>query len=200
MPDLRPVASGGGGGGGVETGDGPRSGTGSRDDLARDLAPPWPARLPASTGRPPGRGPAPGSVGGAPAEVFARGLAPPGRGPRSSIEPGTPGPLVIHRSGFARPPGPERTLALADGFGQDRQQSRWLPSGTEERCLTREFFGCRHDPSLRATPSFRDRGAVALRTGPGTPECRRKNGGGGGWQIRTKPPPTHIWPFASWVV
>ncbi len=102
-----------------------------------------------------------------PAEVFARGLAPPGRGPWSPVEPGTPGPSVIHRSGFARPPGPERALALADGFGQDRQPSRWLPSGTEKRRSTREFLGRRRDLSLWATPSFRDRGAVALRTGPG---------------------------------
>ncbi len=87
-----------------------------------------------------------------PAEVFARGLAPPGRGPRSSIEPGTPGPLVIHRSGFARPPGPERALALADGFGQDRRQSRWLPSVAEKKRSQREFLGRRRDPSLRATP------------------------------------------------
>ncbi len=108
-----------------------------------------------------------------PAEVSARGLAPPGRGPWSPVDPGTPGPSVIHRSGFARPPGPERTLALADGFGQDRQPSRWLPSVAEKKRSKREFLGRRRDPCLRATPSFRGRGAVALRTGPG-------GGGGGG--------------------
>ncbi len=50
----------------VETGDGPRSGAGSRNDLARDLALPWATRLPAPTGRRQGYGPSPGSVGGAP--------------------------------------------------------------------------------------------------------------------------------------
>ncbi len=67
MPDPRPVTSGV-----VETGDGPRPGAGSRDDLTRDLvrdlAQPWPTRRPAPTGRPQGRGSAPGSVGGAPEE------------------------------------------------------------------------------------------------------------------------------------
>ncbi len=100
-----------------------------------------------------------------PAAVFARGLAPPGRGRRSPDRP--PGTPVTRRSGLARPHGAGFALALADGFGQDRQPSRWLPSEAEKKRSTREFFGRRRDPSLRATPSFRDRGAVALRTGPG---------------------------------
>ncbi len=102
-----------------------------------------------------------------PAAVFARVLAPPGRGPRSPVNPGTPGPPVIHRSGCTRPPGSELALALADGFGQDLQPSRLVSSETEKGRSQREFLGRRRDPSLRATPSFRDRGAVALRTAPG---------------------------------
>ncbi len=96
-----------------------------------------------------------------------RGGRPAGRGPRPPLDPGTPGPSVIHRSGFARPPGPELALAWADGFGQDCRPSRWLPSEAEKKRSMRDFFGRRRDPSLRATPSFRNRGAVALRTGPG---------------------------------
>ncbi len=73
----------------------------------------------------------------------------------------------MHRSGFTRPPGPELALALVNGFCQYRLESRWLPSGAEKKRSQRGFCGRRRDPSLRATPSFRDRGAVALRTGPG---------------------------------
>ncbi len=77
--------------------------------------------------------------------------------------PGTP---VTRRSGLVRPHGAGFALALVNGFGQDRQPSRWLPSEAEKKRSQREFLGRRRDPSLRATPSFRDRGAVALRTGP----------------------------------
>ncbi len=55
------------------------------------------------------------------------------------------GPLVIHRSGFARPPGPEFALAWVNGFGQDRRQSRLVPSGAEKQRSKREFFGRRRD-------------------------------------------------------
>ncbi len=90
---------------------------------------------------------------------------PPGRGRRSLYR--LPGSPVTRRSGLARPHGADFALALADDFGQDRQPSRWLPSEAEKKCSTREFLGRRRDLSLRATPSFRDRGAVALRTGLG---------------------------------
>ena len=91
-----------------------------------------------------------------PAAVFARGLAPPGRGRRSPDRP--PGSPVTHRSGLARPYGAGFVLALADDFGQDRRPSRWLPSEAEKQRSQRGFLGRRRDPSLRATPSFRDRG------------------------------------------
>ncbi len=100
-----------------------------------------------------------------PAEVFARGLAPPGRGRRSPDRP--PGTPVTHRSGLARPHGAGFALALADDFCQDRRPSRWLLSEAEKKRSQRGFLGRRRDPSLRATPSFRDRGAVALRSGSG---------------------------------
>ncbi len=82
------------------------------------------------------------------------------------VAPGRTG-ADVPEDGLARPPGPELALALADGFCQDRQKSRWLSSGTEKKRSECGFFGRRRDPSIRATPSFRDRGAVALRTGPG---------------------------------
>ena len=61
---------------------------------------------------------------------------------------------MIHRSDFARPPGPECALALADGFGQDRLESRWLPSEAEKKRSQREFLGRRRDPSLYDPPRF----------------------------------------------
>ncbi len=68
----------------VETGDGPRSGKGSRDDLA----PPWAAKLTSPAGRPPGHGPPSGSVGGAP-EEDVRALGGRGRTVAGRLEPGT---------------------------------------------------------------------------------------------------------------
>ncbi len=119
-----------------------------------------------------GGGPAPPSASEGPGGSYpGRGLCPwsgsPLTRPTVPHRPGTPGPPVMHRSGFTRPSGPELAFALVNGFGQDRLESRWLPSGAEKKHSQRGFLGRRRDPSLRATPSFRDRGAVALRTGPG---------------------------------
>ncbi len=151
-----PCGPSGGGGPGLEV---PVPGVGGREDRVGGDRGDYPAPG-AGSGPGPHRHRRPRKVleVRTPEEVFARGLAPPGRGPRSPLDPGTPVPLVIHRSGFARPPGPECALAWADGFGQDCPQSRWVPSVAKMSALGGEFFGRRHDLCLRATPSFRDRG------------------------------------------
>ncbi len=60
-----------------------------------------------------------------------------------------------------------QALALVDRLCQYRRPSRLLPSEAEKKRSQRGFCGRRRDPSLRATPSFRGRGAVALRSGSG---------------------------------
>ncbi len=71
----------------VETGDGPRSRTGPRDDLAGDLTPPRPVGLPAPAGRRQGDGPSSGGFGGA-LEEDTGALGGRGRTVAGRMEPG----------------------------------------------------------------------------------------------------------------